>query len=257
MRVLTLIIFGVLAIATGVGLYAGYYYIDRDPQFCQSCHIMEEPFRKWSSSPHHLVTCNKCHQQSLMEGIHQVWFYLTQRPQEVTHHPQLDSTLCAGCHLSEDPQWKLIGATAGHRVHFEKAGIDCLTCHSGGVHKIVRPVDTCLTCHADKVEGPGKKMAFAHCTDCHTFLAEQDDLIPTRETCLACHRKITVGHATFPEDAPMVAFDCAVCHKPHGATRPDRELCLSCHADATPPHHGLKTGGTCVDCHTPHHWRTE
>lgn len=240
----------------GALIYRGYEYVEHDPRFCQSCHIMEEPFQKWSTSPHHLVTCHRCHQQSLAASIHQVWLYVTKRPEKVIHHPDLDHTVCAQCHLSDDPQWKLIGETAGHKVHFEQAGIDCLDCHMGGVHQFLRPVDACGTCHADKTGGAGKKMAFAHCANCHTFLAKKEGLLPERAVCLECHRKITVGKERFSEDAPMSTFDCSTCHKPHEQIRPDNDVCLTCHSDIRTPHHGMNSSTRCSSCHQPHIWRT-
>lgn len=252
-----LIAAAVVVLVTGASLYKGYEYIQHDPRFCHSCHIMNEPFQKWETSPHHMVTCHKCHQQEIKDSLWQVWFYLTRRPEKVIHHPTLNHEVCAQCHLSEDHQWKLVGETAGHKTHFEKAGIDCLDCHIGGVHEFLRPVDACLKCHTDKAEGPGKKMAFIHCTECHVFLSKQTELLPIRATCLGCHGKIEVGRESFPSDAPMSSFDCYICHKPHEKIRPDREICLSCHPDAMTGHHGMNEGASCADCHKPHQWKTQ
>ncbi|MDO8518625.1 MAG: cytochrome c3 family protein [Deltaproteobacteria bacterium] len=234
----------------------GYRYVQHDPRFCTSCHIMEDPYEKWSESPHHLVDCHSCHKQGTKEKLWQVWFYVTQRPDEVVHHPELDHKVCAQCHLSKDEHWKQIGETAGHKIHFEKAGIDCLACHMGGVHEFLRPIDSCVTCHADKAEGPGKKMAFAHCTDCHNFLGKKDNLMPARKDCLACHEKIKVGREKFPKDAPMSDFDCGTCHKPHEKIRPDSEVCLACHTDVGASHYGKTADQTCTACHKPHTWKT-
>ncbi|MBI2340805.1 MAG: NapC/NirT family cytochrome c [Deltaproteobacteria bacterium] len=244
-----------LVMGAGVFAYRGYRYVQHDPRFCRSCHIMEEPFQKWSTSPHHLVDCHQCHQQGTGEKLRQAWFYITRRPDKVVHHPELNHTVCAQCHLSDDPQWKRVGKTAGHQVHFKKAKIECIDCHLGGVHKFLRPVDSCIKCHTDKTEGPGKKMAFLHCTDCHNFLAEKEGLTPDRATCLGCHQKIRVGEESFPADAPMSSFDCAVCHKPHEKLRPDQEVCLTCHADVAPPHHEMGPNASCTECHKSHRWK--
>lgn len=195
-----------------VASYKVYDYMEHNPQFCQSCHIMKEPFKKWSESPHHMVNCHECHKQSKLESLHQLWMYVTQRPKEVVHHPNLDHKVCAQCHLSRDPQWKRVQETAGHKIHFEKAGIDCLDCHMKGIHEFVRPVDACVECHTDK---PGKmgKMAFAHCLECHNFLAEgKDTLIPTSEVCQGCHKKIQTEKIHPPYKK---GTECIACHKPH------------------------------------------
>ncbi|MBI2067723.1 MAG: cytochrome c3 family protein [Deltaproteobacteria bacterium] len=238
-------------------IYRSYDYVQHDARFCQSCHIMQKPFEKWSTSPHHLVSCHECHKQPLSASLHQVWFYFTQQPKEVVRHPELDHKVCSRCHLSQDPQWKLIGETAGHQVHFKKAGIDCLDCHMGGVHNFIKPTDRCIDCHTDKVEGPGKKMAFMHCTDCHHFLAKSEELRPDRKTCLECHQKIQVGKESFPEEAPMSTFDCSTCHKPHEKIRPDRELCMTCHSDLKGGHPLFSKELSCTACHAPHRWRIQ
>lgn len=194
-----------------VTAYRGYDYMEHDPHFCRSCHTMEEPFMKWQESPHHMVNCHECHKQSKIDSLHQVWMYITQRPKEVVHHPKLDHKVCARCHLSRDSQWKLIRDTAGHKVHFEKAGIECLDCHMQGIHEFVRPVDICATCHADKAE-TGGKMAFVHCLQCHNFLASGEALKPTTQACKNCHDRIQTEklHPAIPKEA-----ECIACHKPH------------------------------------------
>lgn len=194
-----------------IGFYKGYDYVENNPRFCQSCHIMEEPFQKWRTGPHHLVNCHNCHKQTKWDSLKQVWMYVTQRPDKVVHHPELDHKVCAQCHLSQDVQWKLIAETAGHKIHSEKLGIECLDCHQKGIHEIVRPVDVCKNCHADKIGG-GRKMAFVHCLQCHNFLAKDRGLMPTASVCKNCHDKIQTEkpHPPLPAGA-----ECIACHKPH------------------------------------------
>lgn len=247
----------VVIMASGALLYRGYTYVQHDARFCRSCHTMEEPFQKWSESAHHLVTCHECHQQPLSASLYQAWYYLTRHPERVTHHPTLNHEVCAKCHLSDDPQWKLISETAGHKIHFTGYGIDCLDCHMGGVHEFLRPVESCMRCHVSKVKTLGEKMAFVHCTDCHQFLADRPSLTPTRESCLECHLKTQVGEETFPEAAPMASLECGTCHKPHETLRPDREVCLACHPDAAPPHHTMQKDSSCTGCHKPHQWTAQ
>ncbi|MDO8526589.1 MAG: NapC/NirT family cytochrome c [Deltaproteobacteria bacterium] len=201
----------VLVALFAVGAYKGYDYMEHDPRFCQSCHTMDEPFKKWQESPHHMVSCHECHKQTKWQSLHQVWMYITEQPKSVVHHPNLDQKVCAQCHLSQDTQWKLVGNTAGHKVHFEKAGIDCLECHMKGLHEFVRPVDSCAGCHPDKMEG-NSKMSFIHCLQCHNFLAKGEDLKPTTASCKTCHDRIQTEklHPPIPKDT-----ECISCHKPH------------------------------------------
>lgn len=243
--------------ASGIFLYRSYEYVQHDPRFCVSCHTMDEPFKQWSASPHHLVDCHACHRQDTTEKLRQAWMYVTLRPDAVVHHPDLNHAICAQCHLSNDPQWKLVGETAGHKVHFEKAGIDCLDCHMGGVHEFLRPTDTCGKCHADKADMQNK-MAFVHCTQCHNFLAKGGGaagIMPTRENCLTCHEKIRIEGETFPKQAPM-HNECGMCHKPHGQLRLTAANCLGCHGTLKAPPHDAAGKADCIVCHKPHTWLT-
>lgn len=206
-----------VAVVMGAGIftvtsYKVYDYVENDPRFCRSCHIMKTPFKKWSESPHHMVNCHECHKQTKKESLHQLWMYVTQRPDAVIHHPELDHKTCAQCHMSNDTQWKRIQETAGHKIHFEKAGIECLDCHMKGIHEFVRPIDACVECHSDKPGNIGK-MAFLHCLQCHNFLGEgKQTLIPSSEVCQECHKKIQTEKIHPPYKK---GEECLSCHKPH------------------------------------------
>lgn len=171
---------------------------------------MKEPFRKWQEGTHAMVNCHECHKQSKMESLHQLWLNLTQHPEAVIHHPHLDHTVCARCHMTEEQRWHDIRETAGHKVHFERGGVECLDCHGQGIHNIAKPEGICVTCHSDKT-GMHNNMAFMQCTQCHRFLTK-GELKPTSEVCKACHEKIRMSrnHPRLKEDA-----DCISCHKPH------------------------------------------
>lgn len=250
-----LIIAGVALIAfsfAGVGLY----YVEHNPRFCVSCHTMSEPFQKWQEGTHAMVNCHSCHKQSKLDSLHQVWMYFTQRPDKVVHHPELDHKICAQCHMTQDQKWHDIRETAGHKVHFEKAGLECLDCHDKGIHNIARPVEECGKCHSDKVD-MSNKMAFVHCTQCHNFLAKgkgATGISPTRDNCLDCHSKIRVEGETFPKEGSM-HFECSTCHSPHKKLLPSPSLCLGCHTTLPGKIHGSDEKTRCFDCHKPHRWK--
>ena len=53
-----------IAISFGGYYFAGFYsYMQNDPNFCNSCHIMEESWDRWATSEHRDVDCHSCHHQ--------------------------------------------------------------------------------------------------------------------------------------------------------------------------------------------------
>ncbi len=112
----------------------------------------------------------------------------------------------------------------------ESRNLSCTTCHS--VHsfksehaqlKTVRQMDTCATCHRDKVAKIDRS-----------------------------------GHMPLREGK----MDCSTCHNPHGTTNVRllrkgdsiAELCSSCHADKRGPYlwEHAPTRDGCAVCHDPH-----
>jgi nitrate/TMAO reductase-like tetraheme cytochrome c subunit len=242
----------VVAIVLGV---RAYEYVEHDPRFCTSCHLMEGAFAKWQTSVHREVGCHSCHVQSTAENLDQLWKYVTLRPTHVSKHAQVDYARCAACHLSKDPRWRQVADTAGHKVHFERLGLQCVQCHSRGVHVFVRPVDACGTCHTEEVKATG--MASLHCTACHDFLAADHALAdPRRADCLACHETMQVHEERFAADAPM-RFPCQTCHDPHRRPLPTVADCVRCHRVQDFGLHVLGAHDDCMSCHRPHTWRVE
>jgi len=125
-----------------------------------------------------------------------------------------------------------------HRVHAQKAGLDCLACHAGATKQdaaTLPQADTCLLCHTailpDHEEvvklraAPDARIAWARvyvlphyvffghrehvaagvaCAECHGPVETRDALRKEMSTgmnaCLACHRRM---------QAPV---HCAACH---------------------------------------------
>ena len=114
-------------------------------------------------------------------------------------------------------------------VH-DSRNLSCVNCHS--VHqfksehaqlKTVREMDTCATCHRDKVAK-----------------VDRSGHMPVRE----------------------MKMECSTCHNPHGSTNVRQltkgdsigEMCTSCHADKRGPYlweHAPSRDG-CATCHDPH-----
>jgi len=256
-----------IALVMGVvfgGTYLGYRvysYTQTDPQFCRSCHLMEKAWDVWAGSKHNSLNCHQCHEINALEGAELVLKAISQNPQRLAKHARVSDEACAKCHESGDPQWIQVANSAGHKVHVEEQNIACQKCHGISIHKFVAPTTICGVCHEDHTAGGAKaikniKMSPLHCYDCHNYLAENNPLKPSRETCLACHKQIK-SSVTWPENAPM-KWDCRECHKPHEQAMPVVQ-CDSCHKFDTgnvgkhklPTHSETK----CQVCHKPHEWR--
>jgi len=236
--------------------YRFYTYVEYDPTFCGSCHLMQNAWQTWQAGPHTAVNCHVCHQQHMGDRARIVWRWATQDLQNVPPHTRLARTVCEQCHLSQDPRWAQIGDTAGHDIHVKRAGLECLACHLPSLHAVEPKVEACQTCHSAARMNIGGMVAF-HCTTCHTFLATAArGMFPERETCLACHASMQVKGETFPDGAPM-AFGCADCHKPHSKPVLQFQDCLSCHPTVLEDqaHFERRALTACVQCHMPHSWR--
>lgn len=249
----------VLAAAGAYSAYRGYDYAMNDPAFCRSCHTMEEAWTRWEASEHRKVTCKACHKASIVESARQVVTFTIRRPHQVGKHAEVPKAVCARCHESNDPRWRQVAATAGHRIHEQQRGIECVVCHSPGIHRFTPPTAVCGTCHVAQTTGERavkiRAMADQHCLTCHEFLRPAEALQPARETCLACHRLVPREVGSWPADAPM-AFACSQCHRPHEQRQPV-VACVACHqkprADLHPP--AVLAGTACTACHVPHRWR--
>ena len=256
-----LLIVLLIAAAIGiVGLAYGSYrlsiYVEYEPAFCGSCHIMEAAWQTWQAGPHHQITCHQCHQQNIVDRTRIVWHWAIHDAQHVPPHTQLNRQVCEGCHLSQEARWPQIAATAGHKIHVMRADLPCLSCYLPSLHAVEPKVEACQKCHTAARTNIGG-MADLPCMTCHNFLATTEaEILPQRETCLTCHATMQVKGATFPEDAPM-AFNCSDCHKLHAKPVPQFQDCLGCHTSVLedPIHFERRALTTCVECHQPHSWR--
>ncbi len=234
-----------------------YNYMEHEPEFCLSCHIMESSWDRWATSEHKDIECHSCHKQSLFASMSQLFNYAFRDYDEIETHAEVPQELCMNCHESGSSEWIQVANTPGHKLHSEEQGIQCTECHSSSVHRFEPLSLVCNQCHADQVVA-NDKMADMHCDTCHNFLVEtgtNDQFLPSRESCLDCHEALAGKDMTWPADSPM-QFDCGSCHRPHD---PDQQIveCKSCHAEQkllhnTVPHSAAK----CITCHQPHAWET-
>lgn len=227
-------------------------FVDEDPRLCATCHQASPEFSLWLGGSHRSVSCQKCHHSTSEEGVAMLRAFLAgKKPQG--RHAQVEVGTCAGCHLSHDPKWPQVGASRGHKVHFEEQKIACVTCHATSVHGFEPVSATCVGCHGKHLVGVSG-MEKLHCFACHEFLTTESGLRPTRRDCLRCHSAQGI-HAPMNDHGGGMEMACAACHKPHAP--PDQALlaCTSCHQQIRRGGLHARAGhARCVDCHPPHTW---
>lgn len=242
--------------------YGYYQYVEHDPAFCNSCHLMEHAFATWKVSVHKDINCKSCHHSDPMDRMRFAVKSALNLTESVGKHTKLDGEVCQSCHYSGDSNMRQVADTVGHKKHVGQLGLQCLTCHVStkeNLHVFLPSPKNCLTCHT-KSENNAGSMKEMHCTACHSFLDKDEAavLTPKPETCLSCHSGMQVRDEVFSDDNPM-PFACSDCHKPH--TKPYLVAldCLTCHTDLfdNKEHINLGQSGMtdCVSCHRPHDWK--
>jgi len=270
-----------LLTGAAIGAYL-WNYMQHDNDFCNSCHVMNEPFERFQTSEHSELSCHDCHQQSIFASARQMYLWVDDRPEEIGEHAPVPLEICAECHITQDPDstWQRISSTAGHRVHLEAdtsalQDVTCVTCHGQEVHRFA-PVDqTCgqSGCHdPDKTQVVLGEMAGQtgfHCVMCHQFTAPVAEdvaldtaraaLVPGLESCRSCHEMEKVLAGLVDPDVDPHDAVCGTCHNPHTQEAPAEAIhrCAECHAPAdtlTPFHRGLaaQTLEDCSGCHAAH-----
>lgn len=275
----------VVLLLTGFGL-ASWNYIQHDNDFCSGCHVMTTAVDRFARSEHSKLQCHDCHRQSIFASARQLVMWVAERPEEIPPHAKVPTTICAECHIREQPDsvWQRISATAGHRVHLESdsstlADVQCVTCHGLEVHRFA-PVDsTCgqSECHT-KTEirlGKMRQQTTLHCVTCHQFTAPASEalavdsaravLVPGESQCFSCHEMRSALASFDPEREPHKAV-CGTCHNPHEQETPQDAFATcanaGCHAQAeelTPFHRGITATklADCASCHEAHTWSVQ
>jgi hypothetical protein len=249
-----LILVLLLCIVGFVSGYRYYQYIDKDPAYCRTCHLMEEGYRSWRLSQHSHIVCQKCHYMSIIEGNRLLIAYVSgsgESPPQA-HGRKTPWEECLRCHTQEASQGSVtLRKSYGHARHVFMENIACNTCHGGEGHSFTVDQIRCQKCHSDKlVHGMG--MAGTYCLNCHSY-GEKRPGLTGPERCIECHKKI-------PSSVPMAKLRCYDCHSPHDKLKMESKDCLSaCHGNETRVgQHGLhekKTSLGCLDCHKPHTWK--
>lgn len=223
---------------------------------------MQRAYDTWAHSAHKNIECHTCHKASIADQNRYLLTMLIKRPKEVPQrHGRVivPRTICLSCHWEGKPEITKVNAMAGHALHAFNQNIQCTVCHAQEVHKFLPDASVCAKCHTQVVKARG--MERHDCRLCHDWKAKpaasaSRGLMPTRETCLACHQ--TMKPELFPAAAPMM-FACSQCHQPHSQPLPTQQDCLKCHGGIrhVGKHelHLSSAGLSCKDCHRPHTWR--
>ena len=249
----------ILAVVVGVIGWRSNKYIEHEPKFCLSCHTMNSAYDLWEQSGHKNIECHACHIPNVVSNLKQLYVYTTERPDVVVRHAEVERDVCLRCHANDQSKvskYNHITSTPGHRVHAEKARIECVQCHSTSLHRFKPPKDMCVQCHKQITLAAAGTMAEMHCLQCHSFLADDPKrpLKPDRALCLDCHQNRQIKGEVFPVKAPM-KWDCGKCHKPHEKLKLSNEDCAKCHDAITEGLHQVKAHAqNCQGCHKPHSW---
>ncbi|MEX1184888.1 MAG: hypothetical protein WEF86_16905 [Gemmatimonadota bacterium] len=236
-----------------------YDYVEHENAFCNSCHIMNDAYMRFSGSEHADLGCHDCHRQPLTTSMRQLVLWVAERPDEIPPHAPVPSGICGECHLESEPDslwmteraWRNVGLTAGHVVHLESANpdladIECTSCHGVRVHSFIPVESTCLSsgCH-DGLEIRLGRMATApvtfHCNACHEFTAPAEPRTAAAPDTAA---------------APVAPASGDIAIAAQHAISPTLEQCYGCHVMeqvlpraevAADPHNAA-----CGMCHNPH-----
>jgi cytochrome c nitrite reductase small subunit len=138
----------------GAAGYTAHYasatsYLSDDPRSCINCHIMNDQYSSWSSSPHHArATCNDCHvphdsfvgkyMVKAENGYrHSKGFTLQNfhEPIQITtsnRHVVIEN--CVRCHEAMTHEIRLAAPGNLPAAAGESGGLDCIRCHASVAH---------------------------------------------------------------------------------------------------------------------------
>ena len=155
---------GVIVLGGLVGMFGGatgytaHYasatsYLSEDPKACVNCHIMNDQYNSWSSSPHHdRATCNDCHvphdtlaHKFYVKAEHGYrhskgfTFQDFHEPIQITRASRdvvIDN--CVRCHESMTHDIRNAAANGHEDSAGVSGGVDCIHCHASVAHGATR-----------------------------------------------------------------------------------------------------------------------
>jgi len=232
-----------------------YNYIQNDPRFCTTCHLMNKAVSTWNSSAMHSLNCKVCHEADIITDVNHLVSVVVYGKSVVDQPVVIDNKICEDCHISNDPKWLQVENTAGHKVHIfdSTQSANCIDCHGARLHDFLPPQEICVKCHTADKQIAEQTMG-THCTTCHEFLATNSTLIPEKHTCLSCHPEKNTMGVSFPANAHS-DVNCTTCHDPH--IKSVFLNCTSCHSPSSLKGlHSTPAHNNCISCHVPHDTNT-
>jgi hypothetical protein len=247
----------IMVLIAAIGTIAGwrYYRYSKDaPEFCFTCHMMQESVISWQKSRHWNIKCQGCHEMGVLEQNRLLVAYVARGatgPQKQLHGRAAPWKSCRGCHIDAVQQGSLsVRQSFGHARHVFMENIGCENCHSGHHHAFTPDEKNCSNCHRDKlVHGLG--MEGLSCLKCHNYGEKVREKV-SMERCTGCHKGI-------PTTGVMSRLKCFDCHKPHKQISLASADCLrECHgSEVRVGQHRLhmeRAKMECLDCHKAHTW---
>lgn len=242
-----------LSITGGIVAYKYYKHTQEDPEFCASCHLMQEAFKTWQISKHRDFQCQICHSMSLLEQNKLLVSFVVKGEKSIKqkHGRVIPWQACRNCHASTIAQGSVtLSNSYGHARHVFMLNINCSKCHLSALHKFTPNEQACSECHKDKLMH-GMGMEGLSCLKCHSF-GEKEPKMISNARCLRCHSSLKL-------EGSMSSLHCFDCHKPHDKIKPSSSDCLKvCHGNETRvgQHklHMTKAKLNCLDCHKAHKW---
>jgi len=244
--------FFLVILLVGGAVMAGFMEYTMQPEFCQSCHIMEPYFQAWHQSTHKGVSCLKCHFEPGLEGtLKGKWQASSQAIKYLTNtygskpHAEIHDSSCLReeCHAKRLLEGKVNWAVPSSRGQGEKVTIRfdhtphlkeqrlgmnlrCVSCHSQivqGQH-IVVTLDTCFLCHFKNRQHGRNENTIGTCKGCHdapkdkirlaTGMFDHGEYLKRGVGCENCHSDSIKGDGAVPKQV------CWVCHnKPAQTSR--------------------------------------
>jgi len=220
-----------------VALFAGFFHYSSKPEFCNSCHFMDNFTASWKDSSHSQVPCNDCHFPPGWRNVMRAKVASsTHIIKTITHtasikpRAEIDDASCLreGCHETRLLDGEVVFKDKykfDHGLHLTELRrgkkLRCTSCHSQmvqGKHISVTE-STCFTCHFkgrvhDRLSDP-----IAGCTSCHDSPVEPIQL---------------AGGGTFDHKAFLDReVQCWKCHfdSIQGTGDVPRQVCITCHSD--------------------------
>jgi cytochrome c nitrite reductase small subunit len=127
-----------ISIIGGILAYRYYRYTQEDPNFCTSCHLMQEAFKTWQEGKHRDYPCQVCHTMTLFEQNKMLISFVVKGTQTIKQkHGRISPwDACRACHVSDIAQGsKSLSNSYGHARHVFMENISCGKCHFGNLHK--------------------------------------------------------------------------------------------------------------------------